>query len=180
MAVGHGESKRLAAEQRSRLESLLDEIGPRIVAYVRAKYGRLCDAEEVLAETFCRAAANMAAVERSEHAALYLFTIAKNLCRDRFRRQRPEVDADERLIEQPAPASEPSESVAGDEARVRLLAAVEQLPESFREVVVLRMSAGLKFEEIAELLHIPIGTALSRMHSALQRLREQLTCSHER
>ena len=53
-----------------------------------------------------------------------------------------------------------------------------ELPESLREIVVLRLASGLKFEEIAELLHIPLGTALSRMHAAIQRLREMLGPGH--
>jgi DNA-directed RNA polymerase specialized sigma24 family protein len=43
----------------------------------------------------------------------------------------------------------------------------------------LRLSAGLKFEVIAELLKIPLGTALSRMHAAVERLRTELGQTHE-
>ena len=55
-----------------------------------------------------------------------------------------------------------------------LRAAVAALPEKLREVVVLRLSTDLRFEEIADLLQIPLGTALSRMHAALQDLRKRL------
>ena len=61
-----------------------------------------------------------------------------------------------------------------------MMEAIERLPEAQREIVVLRLTAELKFEEIAEMLAIPLGTALSRMNSALARLRKELGCSHAR
>jgi RNA polymerase sigma-70 factor (ECF subfamily) len=58
--------------------------------------------------------------------------------------------------------------------------AILGLPAGLREVVVLRLSTGLKFEEIANLLSIPLGTALSRMYAAIERLKTAMGCIHER
>lgn len=164
----------LTAEQRALLESLLEEVGPRVLAYVRKAFGRRLDAEEIVAETFARAADNIAAVARAERKDLYLLTVARNLCRDVFRRRRPELLPDEQLRDRPAAVSAPGDEHAAAEDRQRLRDAVARLPEAQREVVALRMSAELKFEEIAELLGIPLGTALSRMNAAVRRLRKDL------
>jgi RNA polymerase sigma-70 factor (ECF subfamily) len=168
----------LSADECALLESLLRDVGPRMFAYVRKAFGSWLDAEEIVAETFARAADNVAAVRGCERKDLYLLTIARNLCRDAFRRWRPNSIAKEQLRDCPSPAPTPDESFAQQESRQRLLAAVATLPPSQREVVVLRLSAELRFEQIAELLQIPLGTALSRMDAASRHLRKELGYVH--
>ena len=169
----------LNTDQRALLESLLRDVGPRLLAYTRRAFGRRVDAEEVVAETFSRAADNIESLEAADRKDLYLITIARNLCLASFRRRRPEAVADERIREMPARNDQTSENVltAAEEHR-RLLDAVDKLPEAQREIVVLRMSAEMKFEEIAELLAIPLGTALSRMNAAVASLRKILGVHH--
>ena len=169
----------LTTDERALLDRLLTEFGPRILAYVRRTYGRQQDAEDIVAETFFRAAKNVTAVRASARPDLYLLTIARNLCRDRFRRDRHGPLPDDYLQGQPDHVPEPHENAARAEQLAALSEAVAALPENLREVVVLRLSTGLRFEELAELLKIPLGTALSRMHAAVQRLRQTLGCFHE-
>lgn len=168
----------LNADERTLLESLLRDVGPRLLAYVRKAFGERLDAEEIVAETFARAADNIAAVQECARKDLYLLTVARNLCRDTFRRRRPGPLPDGQLRDHSGPVATPDESFADREDRRRLLAAVAELSQAQREVVVLRLSAELKFEEIAELLQIPLGTALSRMNAALRCLRKELGYVH--
>lgn len=170
----------LTADERGALATLVCDLGPRLLAYVRRVYGNEHEAEDIVAEAFCRAAHNIEALQASDRQDLYLLTTVRNLCRDRFRRQRPTLVPNERLQAQPGRAAEPCEAAARDEQTRVLREAVAALPDNLREVVVLRLSSGLKFEDIAELLHIPLGTALSRMHAAVQRLREVLGYVYER
>lgn len=165
--------------QRAMLDGLVCELGPRLVAYVHRVYANRQDSEDIVAEAFCRAADNVAALSASSRPDLYLLTIARNLCRDRFRRRRPEAASFHTLGDRADGGIEPAQHVVRDEQRRALQRAVADLPESMREVVVLRISSGLKFEEIAELLQIPLGTALSRMHTALERLRKTLDPAYE-
>lgn len=159
--------------QRALLERLVRECGPRLSAYVR-KVHSAADAEEIVAEVFARTAANMSTVASCERPESYLLTIARNLCRDEFRRRRPETVDAQRFDEQAGALCEPHEYLAGSEQFSALRKAVAALAPPFREVVVLRLTANLTFEEIAAMLHVPLGTALSRMHSALQQLRGAL------
>lgn len=170
----------LTADERGLLDGLVRELGPRLLAYIRRICGSEHDAEDIVAETFCRAASNIAALRKSNRRDLYVLTIARNLCRDGFRRQRPASVGDERLQQHPDRVAEPYETAAQNEQTRALREGVAALPENLREVVVLRLSSGLKFEQIAELLQIPLGTALSRMHTGIQRLRDMLGCVHER
>lgn len=178
MVSGMKVRQALSADQRALLESLLRDVGPRLLAYVRRAFGNRLDAEEIVAETFARAADNIATLSGSDRKDLYLLTVARNLCRDAFRRRRPELLSDERLRDCPAPVASPADSSVAAEDRQRLRDAVGRLPPAQREVVVLRLSADLKFQEIAELLEIPLGTALSRMNAAVHHLRKDLDYAH--
>lgn len=164
----------LSPGERELLEGLVRDMGPRLLAYVRRVYVNERDAEDIVAETFYRAATNIKSLRASERQDLYLLTIARNLCRDGFRRQRPMVPLADRALHTTERGSQPQDSLIEDEQAQRLRDAVGRLPESLREVVVLRLSGELKFEEIARLLKIPLGTALSRMHAAVRRLRETM------
>ncbi|MBL8878203.1 MAG: sigma-70 family RNA polymerase sigma factor [Phycisphaerales bacterium] len=168
----------LTSADRELLDGLVREMGPRLAGYLRHSFGRRVDVDEVVAETFCRAAGNIAALRRAERKDLYLLRVARNLCLDSFRRKPVELVSDERL-EAARGDDDAPEMMVDEERRTALLAAVAELPDSQREIVVLRMSAGLTFEEIADLLKMPLGTALSRMHVAVQRLRERLLNDEE-
>jgi len=169
----------LDADERALLDALVRELGPRLLAYVRRAYGAALDAEEIVAETFGRAAANISTVRRCEHPELYLFTIARNLCRDQFRRHAA-TSALATVQDRAADALPADEAIDEVERRRALLEAVTALPDAQREVVALRLAGTLKFEEIAALLDVPLGTVLSRMHAAVARLREKLgyVCEH--
>ena len=169
----------LTADERALLDQLLVDFGPRILAYVHRTYGWQGDAEDIVAETFYRAARNITALRTSDRADLYLLIIARNLCRDRFRRSRHNTLSEDYLQGQPDRVAEPHENLARTEELASLRAGVAALPENLREIVVLRLSTGLKFEELADLLKVPLGTVLSRMHAAVKRLREIVDRTHE-
>jgi RNA polymerase sigma-70 factor, ECF subfamily len=83
-----------------------------------------------------------------------------------------------RRAEQAAPDQEPAGDPAAEAERRReaviVRSAVQELPEQLRVVIVLREFEDLSYRDIAELLEIPIGTVMSRLHSARARLRHRL------
>jgi len=165
-----------AADDRAWLDNLVRREAPRLLAYARRTWCDPSDAEDIVAETFCRAARNIRSVRASTRPDLYLLATARNLCRDRFRRRRPQLATSEVLEAWPDRDTPADDRVAQSEEQALLRAAVAELPEALREIVVLRLGAELTFEEIAEMLHVPLGTALSRMHAAVGRLRSKLGC----
>lgn len=175
MAHDPNAGRPLSAAQRELLTRTLDVEGPRLLAYLRRAWGEQ-EAEDLFEETFLRAAQRIDAVTNAQRPGLYLLTIARNLARDRLRRPAPQAVESNELD---ACAATPSMGSEG-EASIRLRAAVTRLPEPLREVVALRLAAELKFEEIAELLGIPLGTALTRMRSAVTELRGMLEASAQR
>ena len=101
----------------------------------------------------------------------WLFRIATNKANDLWRRRRREPAGDTALESAAAPAEDRTE--AAEDAQ-RLRAAIANLPEAQRQVLVMRYYGGLKFTEIAQSLGCPLNTALGRMHKALIRLRGML------
>ena len=66
----------------------------------------------------------------------------------------------------------PLDLVLDQETRERVCAAVDRLPDLPRQVLILAYYQGLKYQEIAEILDIPVGTVKSRLHAALIKLQE--------
>jgi len=178
-ASGRG---RLGAAERRQIETLVEAAAPRVFAYVRRAFPRIADTEDVVAETFARAIEHADAWLAAPNPALYLLTIARNNVRDRFRRRRPTLAAPDVLADEPCDGDGPEALLDGAERRAAMSealdAALRNLTEVQREIVSLRYAAGLTFEEIAELLDIPLGTALSRMNAAVSALRKKMGASH--
>jgi RNA polymerase sigma-70 factor (ECF subfamily) len=76
--------------------------------------------------------------------------------------------------EQPDDALDPEERLAQQHTVTLVRAALERLPPDFREVIVLREIEGLSYKEIADVVHVPIGTVMSRLARGRERLRTVL------
>ena len=147
--------------------------------YVRSVYGialrRLRDrqrAEDAVQETFA-AVWRSAASYRPERgpAAPWLYAVARNAIVDRLRaRNEPAAEAPD------LPSGEPGPADAAEASFVswRVHRALEELPEKEREVVELAYWSGLSQSEVADYLHIPLGTVKTRTRSALSRLSDLL------
>jgi RNA polymerase sigma-70 factor (ECF subfamily) len=104
----------------------------------------------------------------------YLATSVVNRVRDhkrRLRRQASSRDAESRVFTHSA---QPDQVVIFTEEAARLNEAVAKLPEDQREVVVLRLTAGMKFQDIAKLQQTSINTVQGRYRYGLSRLRTLL------
>ncbi len=117
---------------------------------------------------------------RGGDARAWLLTIVRNTCRTRRRRERvtartaPFDDDLHSPIESDAAPLPPAYDHIGD---VSVRDAVERLPEEFREVVLLREVHGYSYREIGEIVRVPVGTVMSRLSRARQRLRDALAPS---
>ncbi|MEV6109713.1 sigma-70 family RNA polymerase sigma factor [Streptomyces sp. NPDC051940] len=137
------------------------------------------DAEDLVQETLIRA---YRAADRFDgrHPRAWLLTIMRRAEHNRHRRRRPQLlddpDADlERLtpaLAQPAPT--PETLVLGELFDAEVDAVYAGLPVKHRQVVRLVDIDGFSYGEAAELLGVPQGTVMSRLHRARARIREQL------
>jgi RNA polymerase sigma-70 factor (ECF subfamily) len=147
--------------------------------YVRPVYGlalrRLRDrqrAEDAVQETFTAVwrSASSYKPERGP-AAPWLYAIARNAIVDRLRaRIEPVAEAPDVASTEPGPADRAEASYVS----WRVHRALEVLPDKEREVVELAYWSGMSQSEVAEYLHIPLGTVKTRTRSALARLADVL------
>jgi RNA polymerase sigma-70 factor (ECF subfamily) len=104
-----------------------------------------------------------------------LLTIVRNTCFTWLARRGHSDGITEFNEEMHSPGSENPESLLLREADSRLLAeALQKLPAEFREAIVLRELENMSYKEISEVAGVPIGTVMSRLARARQRLQEDL------
>jgi RNA polymerase sigma-70 factor (ECF subfamily) len=141
-------------------------------------------AEDCAQEVFLRLYAHLASYEPQAKFTTFLFRIARNLWIDRKRAEAARggkpvsLDAgDDRPLGGRVPAGSPTpvEVLARQEAREALRAAIDRLPDEQKAVIILSEIQGMKYQDIGAILGIPVGTVKSRMHTAMERLKELLT-----
>jgi RNA polymerase sigma-70 factor, ECF subfamily len=144
------------------------------------------EAEDVVQETFLRAYHGLGNFRGESSLKTWLYAIALNRARARhgtlgrlraiFTPGRVREDDPFASLDDAAdPASTPEENAVLKERRTRLRAAIRALPEEFRAAVLLRDLEGLSYDEVAQVLSIPIGTVRSRLARGRALLREKLS-----
>jgi RNA polymerase sigma factor (sigma-70 family) len=145
--------------------------------YVNRRVGSTL-ADDIAAETFTRAFERRSSYDTTAERALpWLLGIATNLLahhrRSEARRLRALAAAKE-SVESERFTDAAARRVDAAAERERLAAALEQLDDYDREALLLYAWAELKYEEIAQVLGIPVGTVRSRLHRSRRKLREAL------
>lgn len=135
-------------------------------------------ADDLLQEVFRRAWQSAGRYRDEGHERAYLLRIADRLVVDRSRRLGREINLDEaswREVEPAAHEVAPLEELTQGETSDELTAALDQLTLTQRRVLLLRYFGDLAFEEIAQQLDCPLGTALSHCRRGLAALRKRMT-----
>jgi len=129
-------------------------------------------ADDAAQEAFIRAWQHLPGYRPRSPFRNWLYRIAVNVARDALRRQKETLD----IGELPVASSEqaPEEVLEREERGERVRKAVLSLPPASRAVLVLREYEGLSYREIADTLGIPMGTVMSRLSYARNRLRRSL------
>lgn len=164
------------------LGSLVEVFSPRVFGLVLRLTGSRHLAEDLTQETFLRMVRTIAEYQHEGKFEAWLFRIASNLARDQARQRKrrgPTLTLDAPGDEGEAGAfvsvsgsvPDPLAVVTSQEDAARLAECLEVLAEGDREILLLRHYSQLSFREIADMLQIPLGTALARAHRALQKLK---------
>jgi len=127
--------------------------------------------DDLLQETFIRAFRALAGWRGESGFRSWLFSIARNLAKDHYRRGRRRTVVT--LEETDLPAQEgPAETFDAREAERRMQAGLGTLPRLQREVFLLRAQQGFEYDEIARTLDTTPGSARVHYHHAVKRLKE--------
>ncbi len=138
---------------------------------------------ELTQEVFLKAYANLSSFDSAYKFSTWLYKIASNHTIDHMRKQRApespiEVPDDEGggTYELPLEShgQSPHESLAMKDMMGRIREAVEELPSSYRELVILRHFNFRSYEEMAKITGLPLGTVKNRIFRARQMLMERL------
>lgn len=149
----------------------LDEL----YAYLARSAGNSEDGRDLLQETLIKAWEGYEDYREHGRARAWLFTIARRALIDWTRSRPPEVRTEPLTLERRAdPGADPHERVVARDVEQAVLGALESVPEERRSVFLMRHHTPMTFREIAEILDIPLGTALSHMHHVTRTLRRAL------
>jgi RNA polymerase sigma-70 factor, ECF subfamily len=174
--------RRVQAGDTEAFEPLVEKYKRKVF---RLAYQVLRDQEEALdvaQEAFVKAFRALPAFKGDSAFYTWLFRITMNVALDRKRQRATRAkslgaeDVPPEEWERTATSTDPDpEDVAtGAETRERIRKGLDSLSEHHRAIIILSDIEGLQYREIAEVLGIPMGTVMSRLHHARKRLREVL------
>ena len=179
---------RLQAGQMDLFAELVRRYERELFGYLRRYLGRDDLAADVFQNTFLAVFRKIHHYQPGRAARPWLYTIATNQAIDATRRRSRRVDAradailpggdgDEdggrpllEILRDPDPG--PVAQAELGELRGLVREAVDQLPDLLRQVILLAYFQGMRYQEIAEALDIPLGTVKSRLHAAVAKLCE--------
>ncbi len=167
-----------AGDPRS-IDSLLGRHERQIFRFGLRMCGNEEDAREVLQETLLAAFRGLREFRGQAQLSTWLYQIARSFCQKRHRRGTGEpvqtVSLDQAEVRAiPTASADPHAKAQAREIAELLQAAILSLPESHRELLVLRDVEGLSAEEAAEVVGIQVGALKSRLHRARMELRQRL------
>lgn len=167
---------RLRAGDRRAFEELVRTQQHRVYGLALRMLGDAAEAQDVAQEAFLRAHRGLAEFRGDARLSTWLYAIVSRLCLNRLTGGERRLTRDgEKTLSRIADARPgPDQAVEQGELEEALHRAIGELPEERRIVVVLRDVEGLAYEEIAEVLDLPVGTVRSRLHRARLDLKEKL------
>jgi RNA polymerase sigma factor (sigma-70 family) len=115
---------------------------------------------------------------RGGDGRVWLLAIVRNVCYSRLKRggmREQETEFDDEVHNPDIGSGDPETLLQRSRDQQTLRLALEELPEEFREIIVMRELEGMAYKEIAEVAQVPIGTVMSRLARARKRLQDLLT-----
>ena len=141
------------------------------------------DAKDAAQEALIKVFKNLKSFKEDSTFSTWLYRIVMNTCKDLLRKRKPGVisidkgfeseDGDVQL-EIEDNTNDPVAKYEQEQVRITFETALEDLPENYKSVVVLREIQGISYDEISEIEDIPIGTVRSRINRGRRILREIL------
>jgi RNA polymerase sigma-70 factor, ECF subfamily len=176
---------RFCQGDESAFDTLVEKHKAPILNYIYRQIGNLDEAEDIAQTVFVQVYKSAERYEPSAKFTTWLFTIARNLCLNEFRRrQRHPVQSihetgneDSEFEERQfidASARSPALEISEKELQEHILMAIQKLPENQRTAVLLCRYEGLPYEDIAKVLEISVSATKSLLHRARETLKLEL------
>ena len=144
--------------------------------------GDLVESEDIVQETFYRVYKNKHYYKEVAKFSTWIYTIAGNLAKTELRRRKRRrvfsihrETAAEKELDLPDLQSDPEKEVNTVITQKIIQKAITSLPQKFRQVIVLRDIQGFSYEEISDIIKVPLGTVKSRVNRARLKLQDDLS-----
>lgn len=155
----------LSAVDQALMEEL-ESVIPRLRRYARSLTRDQHRGDDLVQDTLVRALDKLHLYQRGTNLLAWLFTIMRNLHINSLRSAKWERSQAETQVELPVPGLQISNLAMRDLAQ-----AMSKLPDDQRETVVLVAVEGMAYQDVAQIMQVPIGTVRSRLSRARDRLR---------
>lgn len=153
----------------SDMEQYYREYGRKVFLYLMTLCGNADTAEELTQETFYRALRSLKKYKGDSSVYTWLCSIARNAWLEELRRRsKHKTEEISELIEDTSPR--PDEEAESEDSRIRLLKRIHSLPETEKEIILLRASQELSFREIGEIFGKSENWARVTYYRAKQKL----------
>ncbi len=164
------------SNKKSEWEDFENEALPHLESLYRTArwhVGNETEAEDLVQETFAQALSSFHRYERGTNCRAWLMKIMENLSHKRWRKLgqlKLVADTEEKIAETIAFEPPTPQNITDQE----ILTALEKIPPQFRKIVVMTDVEEFAYREVADILQIPIGTVMSRLHRGRKLLRAEL------
>jgi RNA polymerase sigma-70 factor (ECF subfamily) len=154
---------------------LWEQCSQRLASFIRSRVGNDDDADDILQEVFIRIHRHLCCQPDWERPDAWFYQIARNLIIDYYRSRKEWAEVPESFPSEPDLPEEDPEAVLA----LSLSEMVNELPEPYRQALILTEYQGLSQKELAESQGISLSGAKSRVQRAREKLREMLlNCCH--
>ena len=160
---------------------LVNRYKDKLINFIFNYLGDLESSEDVVQETMIKLHQKKHYYKEIAKFSTWLYTIAKNLANTELRKRKQrkttllsQFSKDDKTYELPSNDPEPGQEIQTDIVNKIIRNAVDQLSEKFKVVIVLRDIQGLSYEDISEIINVPIGTVKSRINRARLQLQVEL------
>ena len=154
-------------------EEVWEEFSDRLRSFIRTRVASDVDADDLLSDVFMKVHTRIDGLRDDERIASWLYRITRNTVIDHYRRRRENTD----LLDLPEPEMserDAEQTIAGD-----LRGMVDDLPDKYRQALLLTEFEGLTQVEMADKLGLSVSGAKSRVQRARGMLRDELlACCH--
>jgi len=166
-------------DERAYVE-LVNRYKDRLLNFVFQFLGDIEQAEDVVQDTMLRLYEKKHYYKEIAKFSTWLYTIARNLANTELRKKKRRKTtylsqlSKERQFEIPAIQDDVDQSIQNEFINDRIQSAISNLPEHFKVVIILRDIQELSYEEISNIVEVPLGTIKSRINRARIQLQAEL------
>jgi len=169
-----------SGDERAYIE-LVNRFRDRLINFVYPFLGDFEQAEDVVQDTMLKLYEKKHYYREIAKFSTWIYTIARNLANTELRKKKrrkttyiSRMTREERQYEIPAVQPDLNQNIQNEFIRERINEAIKELPEHFKTVIILRDIQELSYDDISNIVGVPLGTVKSRINRARLQLQAEL------